>query len=115
MENQMIANAIAVCGLDCAACDAFIATKNNDDAMKAKIAAEWSKMNGADIKPEDITCEGCRTGSSVLGGYCGMCEIRKCAAEKKVSHCGLCKDYPCESVSAVHKNAPAAAENLKSL
>ncbi len=111
MENKMI----AVCGLDCAACDAFIATKSNDDTMKAKVAAEWSKMNGADIKPEDIICEGCRTGSSVLGGYCSMCEIRKCAAEKQVSHCGICTDFPCEKVSMVLDNSPTAAENLKSL
>ncbi len=111
MENQMI----AVCGLDCAACDAFIAAKNNDDAMKAKVAAEWSKMNNVDISPEDINCEGCRTGSPVIFAYCTMCGIRKCAAEKQVPHCGACKDYPCESVSAVHKNAPAAAENLKLL
>ncbi len=46
MENQMIANAIAVCGLDCAACDAFIATKSNDDAMKAKVAAVKNERRG---------------------------------------------------------------------
>ncbi len=112
MENKMI----AVCGLDCGTCDAFIATKNNDDALRAKTAAEWSKMHNADILPEDINCEGCRTGSSVLFSYCSdMCEIRKCAVEKKVPHCGACSDYPCETVSAIHAQNPGMAENLKNL
>jgi hypothetical protein len=112
MDNKMI----AVCGLDCEKCDAFIATKNNDDAMRAKVAAEWSEMNNAPILPEHINCEGCRTGSSVMTVFCSeMCEMRKCAAEKKVSHCGACKDYPCEQIGAVHEQVPATVENLKSL
>ena len=32
---------IGYCGLDCAQCEAFIATQNNDDALRAKVAAEW--------------------------------------------------------------------------
>ncbi|MDR2897579.1 MAG: DUF3795 domain-containing protein [Spirochaetaceae bacterium] len=111
MENKMI----AVCGLDCAGCDAFKATQANDDVMRAKVAAEWSKMNNAEILPEHINCGGCRTGNLPLFAYCGMCDMRKCAAERKIPHCGVCSDYPCESVSAVHSHAPAAAENLKAL
>lgn len=35
---------IAVCGLDCSQCGAFLATKENDDKKRAKVAQEWSKL-----------------------------------------------------------------------
>ena len=52
---------IAFCGLDCERCEAFIATKNDDDALRKKVAKEWSELNGVDITPEMINCQGCRT------------------------------------------------------
>ena len=36
---------IAYCGLDCEKCEARIATMNNDDALRQKVAKEWSVMN----------------------------------------------------------------------
>lgn len=34
---------IAVCGLDCHECGAFLATQN-DDQERAKVAQEWSRL-----------------------------------------------------------------------
>ena len=51
---------IAYCGLDCEKCEAYIATKNNDNALREKVAKEWSELNGVDITPEMINCDGCR-------------------------------------------------------
>ena len=34
---------IAYCGLDCEKCEARIATMNNDDALRQKVAKEWSR------------------------------------------------------------------------
>ena len=45
---------IAYCGLNCEACEARIATVNNDDDLREKVAKEWSEMNKADITPEMI-------------------------------------------------------------
>jgi len=28
--------------------------------------------------------------------FWGECKVYKCAAEKGVKHCGLCKDFPCD-------------------
>lgn len=36
---------IGYCGLDCVQCEAFIATKNDDNALRAKVAEEWAKLN----------------------------------------------------------------------
>ena len=48
------------CGLDCEKCDARIATITNDNTLREKIAALWTKLNGVTIAPEMINCTGCR-------------------------------------------------------
>ena len=50
---------IAYCGLDCTECDAYIATKNEDEELKRTTAKRWSKEYDAEIKPEDVNCVGC--------------------------------------------------------
>jgi hypothetical protein len=47
---------IGFCGIDCGECKAFVATKDNDVAMKKLIAEEWSKSYGHEVKPENINC-----------------------------------------------------------
>lgn len=51
---------IGCCGLDCEKCDARIATIANDNALREKTAALWTKLNGVMITPEMINCTGCR-------------------------------------------------------
>ena len=36
------------CGLDCEACEARIATVNNDEALCQRVAREWSELNGVE-------------------------------------------------------------------
>lgn len=52
--NQLI----GCCGLDCEKCDARIATVTDDDALREKTAALWTKLNGLTITPEMINCTG---------------------------------------------------------
>ena len=51
---------IAYCGLDCEKCDARKATLNNDNALREKVTKLWSELNGVEITPEMINCEGDR-------------------------------------------------------
>ena len=75
---------IAYCGLDCEACEARLATVNNDNELRIKVAEEWSKLNGVEITPEMINCSGCRI-PGVKTVYCdSLCLIRLCAREKQV-------------------------------
>ena len=72
-------NDVAVCGLDCTHCDAYLATVNDDLALREKTAQKWSEMNQTRILPEQIACEGCRT-NGIKNLYClELCEIRQCA------------------------------------
>lgn len=106
---------IGYCGLDCQKCGAFIATKNNDDALRAKVAEEWARAYNAPIKPEHINCTGCQS-AGVKTYYCDqLCEIRKCAHPKSISTCADCPDYPCPRLDELHKAAPEAKTNLDAL
>ena len=81
---------IAYCGLDCEGCDARIATANNDDALREKVAKLWSELNGVPITPDMIFCDGCRMNGRKTP-YCeSLCPIRQCALEKGVSTCAGC-------------------------
>ncbi len=104
---------IACCGLDCGACGAFIATKNNDNALRIKVAEDWSKTYNSDIKPEDINCAGCML-PGVKFRYCAdICEIRKCGVARKVKNCACCEHYPCAKLDGFFKQVPDAKKNLE--
>ncbi|MBQ7182863.1 MAG: DUF3795 domain-containing protein [Clostridia bacterium] len=105
---------IAFCGLDCEKCEARTATVNNDEALRVKVAAEWSELNGVEITPEMIRCVGCRI-DGVKTPYCDrMCPIRQCALSKGVDTCGSCDEMDtCEKLAAITGNAPDALKNLK--
>ena len=60
---------IAYCGLDCETCEARLATVNNDDALRQRVAREWSELNGVEITAEMINCSGCRI-PGVKTPYC---------------------------------------------
>ena len=40
---------IAYCGLDCEKCDAYLATINDDQALREKTAKLWAELNQAQI------------------------------------------------------------------
>lgn len=107
-------NMIAYCGLDCEKCDAYLATINDDQALREKTAKLWSELNNAPILPEQINCQGCRV-DGVKTIYCeNFCEIRRCASKKSMSTCGDCPDMEkCRTMEAIIANNPEAKENLK--
>ncbi len=111
-ENKGNGKVLGMCGLDCAACPAYVAYKTNDQALRVQTAAQWSAQFNVPMKPEDINCVGCLQTQGPQIGHCAQCEIRKCGLARKVKNCGLCKDYPCEKVSKFLLNVPIAEANL---
>ena len=105
---------LAYCGLDCEACDAYLATIHDDQALREKTAKLWTEWNQTLILPEQINCEGCRS-DGVKTIYCdSLCPIRQCALAKGVSTCGDCKELEtCPKVGAILSNNPDARENLR--
>ena len=105
---------IAFCGLDCERCDAYLATLNDDQALREKTAKLWAELNNAPILPEHINCEGCRV-DGIKTVYCDdLCAIRQCALKKEVTTCGDCADLEkCSTEGMVISNDPTALENLR--
>ena len=106
---------IAYCGLDCESCEARLATITDDDALRARVAALWSALNGAEITPEMIHCVGCRI-DGVKTPYCeALCPIRQCALGRGVETCGSCKELDsCGKIRMITDNNDEALSNLRS-
>ena len=105
---------IACCGLDCETCEARLATVNNDDALRAKVAKLWSDLNDVEITPEMINCVGCRI-NGVKTPYCeSLCPIRQCALGRGVETCGNCSEMEsCEKLGAITEHNADALNRLK--
>lgn len=107
-------NYIAYCGLDCETCEARLATVNDDNELREKVAKRWTEMNGVEITPAMINCVGCRI-DGVKTPYCGsICQIRQCGMSKGYETCGDCSAIDtCEKIAMVIKNNPKALSNLQ--
>jgi len=76
------------------------------------LQGEWSKRYNAEIKPEDINCEGCMSGGEKVFFYCNVCELRKCGREKGVENCAYCEEYACGKLGDFFKVAPSSKATL---
>ncbi len=110
--NQLI----GCCGLDCEACDARIATITNDNTLREKTAALWTKLNGVPITPEMIHCTGCRI-EGVKTPFCDkFCAVHNCVREKGLDTCADCTQMDgCPTLGSIAANSPFVLENLKRL
>ena len=104
---------IGVCGLDCAVCEAYLATQAKDEAAKERVAEKWRKeYNAPKIDAAYVTCEGCLAESARLGGHCLECEQRARAVGRGLANCGLCPEYGCKKISRLLKFIPDAKARL---
>jgi len=106
--NEMV----SICGLLCNECGAFIATKNDDDKKREKVAQLWFKKYNVDIKPEEIDCNGCLSDSEPLFRHCKVCKVRKCGKEKGIENCAYCDEYACEKLEKIFQIAPETKKRL---
>jgi hypothetical protein len=106
---------IAACGLDCAVCPAYMATKADDRAALAKLAEDWGKQFGFSATADEVRCHGCHATDGVQIGHCSQCGVRLCAVDKGHRTCASCADYGCDKLSAFIKDIPGAKERLETL
>lgn len=105
---------IAFCGLNCSACEAYLATQSDDRAAQERLLAKWKvEFNAPDMTLASVTCDGCLAFNGRLGGYCPQCPIRACGVERKVANCAHCADYgTCEKLAGFLVQVPAAKVTL---
>lgn len=102
---------VSFCGIICSECPAYLATKADDEAERVRVAGMWSEQYHANIKPEDIYCDGC-VGEGRKFSHCNECDFRLCGLEKQVETCAHCAEYSCEKLSAFHQHVPEFKKNL---
>lgn len=105
---------IAYCGLNCSYCDAYLATQEDNDSKREEIAQKWSKLYKAEIRPEQINCEGCKSNGRRFF-HCEVCEIRQCCKSKNIDNCAVCNEYMCDTLSSFIRLAPDAGIALEKL
>ena len=96
--NQLI----GCCGLDCETCDARIATITNDNALREKTAALWTKLNGVTITPEMINCTGCRVDGAKTPFCDKLCPVHNCVREKGLDGAADWSQYSWGSCSLIY-------------
>ena len=106
---------VGYCGIVCSDCPVLIATKNDDNDERKKVATLFTKQYGREYKPEDINCDGCIANGPRLFRYCANCKWRTCAREKNLENCAHCDDYPCESLSGLFSQYAKAKETLDAI
>ena len=106
---------LSYCGLNCEECEAFVATKDNDEILKEKVANKWSKLYGKELKQENISCYGCKSDGQ-KGQYCGkMCKVSKCCIGKDFETCAQCESFVCEDLQEIFNYSLDAKKNLECL
>jgi hypothetical protein len=88
---------IAFCGIDCAACPAYIGTQAGDAELLAKAAAQWSTADEP-LTPEDVICYSCTQTEKRLYTWCSACRMKDCCREKNIPNCAHCDEYACEDL-----------------
>ena len=114
-EEEEEVKMIAYCGLDCSKCEGYLATQADDNAKRTAVAEQWSAQYSADIKPEHINCDGCRSQGRNFFYCLQICEIRKCCIERQVTHCAACNAYGCDKLEKFFQLAPEARIALNKL
>lgn len=108
-ENHQL---LAVCGLYCGACYHYRASFPHGRHL-----LEMAARHGRDL--EGFTCKGCRSGALYVHPGCARCQIRACAGEKGLLHCGLCVEFPCGDIQAFQNDGRVhhrdVLENLAAL
>ncbi len=91
MRNRSL---MAPCGLHCATCGVYIATRDGN----GKFRAIMGNLYGT--KPEETECLGCMQPYPPEKQYisCRVCNIRDCVTAKGYYSCHQCHQWPCAEI-----------------
>jgi len=103
---------IAYCGINCLKCESYLATQSGNPEELVKVAKKLSKLYRADVKPEYVICDGCRTGERHSFFCTNSCKMRRCCIEQGFISCIECSYFPCKELQFEFDNNPEAKDNL---
>ena len=107
---------IAVCGLICSDCPAYLATQAGAPAAIERVAAQWrQEYNAPSITAANVYCDGCVSEGRKCG-HCAECQIRACGVAQSVANCARCANYTtCTQITGFFQMVPAARATLDSV
>lgn len=93
---------IGVCGDNCSCCPRYLATQARSLEGLEKVKELWVRLGlrDRDFSVHNLACSGCTPKNT-----CAYSKVRDCAYEKGIDNCGLCQEYPCESIMAVFEKS----------
>ncbi|MHB9034509.1 MAG: DUF3795 domain-containing protein [Anaerolineae bacterium] len=106
---------LGCCGLECGACEAYLATQANDREALEAVAAKWSKMYNAEMAADSLWCDGCTSRTRVAGGWPEKCPVRNCALGRGLANCGACPDYGCATMEQFIGGSAESRANFEAM
>jgi hypothetical protein len=106
---------IAMCGLVCSDCPAYLATQSGDAAALQRVAETWSQEYGTALTADDCACNGCGALEGPWMSHCAECDIRACGMEQEIVTCAQCTSYACDKLRKFFEFVPAAEATLDGL
>lgn len=93
---------VGICGDNCSFCPRYVASQNGSVEAIEKVKKMWVRLGlrKPDFPLQAMTCNGC-----LPENKCAYSELRSCVNSKGVENCGLCSQYPCETIEAVFANS----------
>lgn len=111
--KKMDLTRVTYCGLYCGLCATLARIPKQASALLNTLLKEGMQFWGDDdqkalLKQLRSLADGPKNFAGCRGGKCGdpNCEIRKCAAEKKMDVCTSCDEYPCKRFDWVVSRYP---------
>lgn len=91
---------LAPCGLYCGVCGVYYATRDDNAPFLEKLAGFYQSQmpEAGEIPIEELKCQGCL--SDTVSLFCRVCNIKSCVAEKNISGCHECSEFPCSMIEA---------------
>jgi hypothetical protein len=102
---------IAFCGINCAACPAYLGTRDGDEELLARTAAEWS-FGENKLTAEDMEWYSCLQEEKRLFKWCAQCKVKDCCREKNLPDCAHCDEYACGDLKKLWDMFPSEDARL---
>lgn len=102
---------IAFCGINCAACPAYLGTQAGDEELLARTAEEWS-FGEQKLTAADMECYSCLQTEKRLFKWCALCKVKECCRDKGLANCAHCDDYACEELKELWGMFPSDAARM---
>lgn len=106
---------IAYCGINCATCPLYIATKSDNCLMKQELATKWGQLYNRSFDIKDMECYGCKSKKRFV--LSKGCDISICNISKGITTCTECSSHPCERINKFYewqKNNDTKVEKVSS-